>query len=176
MIPRKFIRLMKEKNVGERIILPQIMLMGAGGFLLMLGLFSLLHYALAVRDEFVESTPDVKFVYIISIALFGTGFILLGAFFKKAGKRKFVIYIIMSIMFLFFFGGYMYYELFMQSTKINNMGGDDNNIDSIIKYIYFGLLILIQTAPVVVIGFYIRKYEKKVRLERKNEETCMSKL
>lgn len=164
---------MREKNVRQCLIIPQILLVVAGGFLVLLGLLSLLsllNSALMEEDKYVASTSTHQLLYMAGIALFGVVFLLIGILFKKGGTRKFAIFIIISMLYLFFFAGFMYYNIFIQPPQINSIGDSDNSINPIMNYIYFGVLLLIQVVPIIVIGVFIKRYEKRIRLENEHNK------
>lgn len=161
---------MKKRYAGINAIVPQIMLILAGGFLLLFGLQSTFYQVLMEDGKFVEKTPLIKLLYIAVIVLFGVGFLLLGTLFKKALKRRLEIFIILSMLYMFFFGGFMYYFIFIQPPQITDLFDSGDHINPVVNYMYLGIFLFIQVVPIIVIGVHIRRYEKKVRHAEDNIE------
>ncbi len=170
MIPEENFQLTQEKDIGVNVLIPRIMIILIAGFILELAFLLTFYQVLLEEGKFVERTPVITMGYDAGIALFGVGYLLLGTLYKRAGKRRILIYIIISVLFLSFMARATYYIIFLQPLQITNFGESGTSGDSHMNYIYFGLLLLIQLVPIVVIGIYLKKYEKKIRLEKESKE------
>jgi len=156
MLPRNLQNVIKENPSGFKAIIPMIILIAFGGFILTFaGLMILL--SLISSDPRFINYPISRYLFHFGLLAFGFAFLFTGIFFRRLYKKVWIVNLILGTLFWIFMVFYLYFAYYLATDSTQDVW---LFIGCFAQSLYF-------IPPLIVVGILIKKNRRKTLLQEK---------